>query len=287
MAALAASNPRVRRLRRLSGRRSARVDDAAFILEGPVLIAEALEDGVALEGLYVESGVASLEELVDLARRCGVPVHELSSGTVAGITDSVTPRPALAVVPLPSTDLAPMVDESLATGRPLLVLVDVRDPGNVGTIVRAAVASGAAGVVCCRGTADPWSPKVVRSSAGAVLRIALSCGHEPAAVLAELDDRGVATVATVVSGGTDPVDLDLGGAAALVFGNEASGLDAEVAAQCAHRATIAMDGRTESLNVAMAATVVCFEASRQRRAGASGDAMDWTPAAPDDKVNRP
>lgn len=286
MAALAASNPRVRRLRRLSGRRSARLDDGAFVIEGPTLVAEAIEAGAGVEGLFVEVDTPELDEVVDRARAAGVPIHELQAGVVAGITDSVTPRPVLAVVTTPESDIDGLVDGALQRGRPMVLLVDVRDPGNVGTILRAAEASGAAGVICCRGTADPWSPKVVRSSAGAVLHVPLSTGHDPVDVLALLAARGVPTVAAVVRDGSDPDHVDLSGTVALVLGNEAAGLDPASAAACDERVTIPMDGRAESLNVAMAASVLCFEAARRRRVlGATG--TDWTAAAPDDKVIRP
>ena len=123
MAPLAASNPRIRRLRRLSGRRSARHDDGAFVLEGPVLVAEALAALVPLDGIYAEA--SALEpELVATAHAQGVPVHEVAEGVLDGVTDTVTPRPILAVAPLVQLPAADVVARAVDAGRPLLVLVD-------------------------------------------------------------------------------------------------------------------------------------------------------------------
>src|SRR5690606_20443370 len=88
-----------------------------------------------------------------------------------------------------------------ATRRPLLLLVEVGDPGNLGTILRAVDASGAAGVLCTKGTVDPWSPKAVRSSAGAVLHVPVATALDPAAVLSAAHERGMPRLATVVEAG--------------------------------------------------------------------------------------
>ncbi len=255
-------------------------------------MAEALAAGAALEGLYVdEEAAAEAADIVAEAMRQSVAVHSVAAGVLVGITDTVTPRGLLAVAPMPDHRVETVIAGALADARPLLVLIDVRDPGNVGTIIRAADASGVAGVLCSAGTADPWSPKVVRSSAGTVLNVPICTGLEGAELLDCLSERNVPTVATVVVGGVAYDQAELAGTVGLVMGNEASGLATPVVERLDQKVTIPMEGRAESLNVAMAASVLCFEAARQRRdrhRPRPGDAQtDWTSPPTDDKVNTP
>ena len=288
MSALAASNHRIRRLRRLSGRRGAREDEGVFVLEGPVWVREAVARGAGVEGIYVDDaaddasahGADLIVAIVALAAERGVPVHRVEAGVLAGVSDVVTPRPVLAVVEIPRHTVADLAAGARASGRPLVVLVEVRDPGNVGTIVRAADGAGAAGVVCSVGTADPWAPKVVRSSTGSVLHVPVVSGVSLDAVVEVLADAGVPLVVTSSHDGTPYDEFPLGAAHALVFGNEARGVSGDIATAASGRVAIPLDGRAESLNVAMAASVLLFEAQRQRRLDS-----DWTPMAPDDKVN--
>ncbi|HSL57366.1 MAG TPA: RNA methyltransferase [Acidimicrobiales bacterium] len=282
MTALAASNPRIKRLRRLSGRRSARVDDGCVVLEGPVVIGEALQRGISLSELYAEPDAPA--DIVDAARAAGVVVHEVGAGVLAGVTDTVTSRPVVAVAARPVHALADVVALAVERRRPLLVLVEVRDPGNVGTIVRTAEAAGAVGVVCSAGTADPTSPKAVRASSGTVLDLPVVDGGDPAELVAAVAAAGIVVAATVVRGGHDPAGAPLAGAVALVLGGEAQGLAPAITDGADLRLTIPMEGRAESLNVAVAAGVLCFEALRQRRAERG---TDWTPPAADDTVDRP
>jgi TrmH family RNA methyltransferase len=148
----------------------------------------------------------------------------------------------------------------------LLVLVSVQDPGNAGTLIRSAEASGAAGVVCCGNSVDPHSPKVVRSSAGAIFGLAIAEGDDPVEVLGALGARGRRRIGTAATGGDAPDRIDLTGPVALVLGNEARGLSADLSSHLDGAVTIPVSGpAVDSLNVAMAGTVLCFEAARQRR----------------------
>ena len=119
-------------------------------------------------------------------------------------------------------------------------------------------------MVCCSGTADPFNPKTVRSSAGAVLQVPLVVDVEPAAVLDELGSLGVRRVGAVAAGGMSHTAVDWSVPSAIVLGNEASGLGGDVVARLDGRVTIPMAPGIESLNVSMAATVLCFEVVRQR-----------------------
>lgn len=255
--ALAYRHGRVQRARRLLARAATRRAENAFVVEGAKLVGEALDAGVPLEGLYLAPGAAG--DVVDRAVGAGVRVFDLAPGVLERMTDTVTPQPVLAIArmtPRPLGDLE---------GRfPILVCVEVRDPGNLGTVLRSAEAAGAGGVVCCDGTVDVYNPKCVRASAGSLFHVPLVAGGEPAAVLDTLAGWGLVRLATAATGGIPYDQADLGGPVALILGNEAHGLPAAIDAAVDARVTIPMTGRAESLNVGMAAAILCFEAARQR-----------------------
>jgi TrmH family RNA methyltransferase len=230
-----------------------------------VLVAEALAAGLEVLELLVEPGEAP--ELVEAAVRTGVTVHLVTPGVLANAVDTTTPQGVAAVARRP--DVALEVALAAAAHGPLvLVLVDVSDPGNAGTLLRAAEASGAAAVLFCGTSVDPCNPKCVRASAGALFHLPVSAGGEALAVLEGLGQVGVQRAATVVRGGAPYHQLDLTGPVAIVLGSEAHGLPADLDPLVDLRCTIPMTGRSESLNVAMAGSVLCFEALRQREASA-------------------
>jgi TrmH family RNA methyltransferase len=251
----------VQRLRRLSGRRSARLDEGLFVIDGPTLVREALDAGVQLEELFTTTAD---DELSRVARAAGALVHEIRPEVLARATDTVTPQGVAAIAP--RVEVA--IDDAIAAaaGGPLaLVLHDVADPGNAGTLLRSAEAAGAAAVLFCGGSVDPSNGKCVRASAGALFHVPVASGGDTGAVLEALAREGIRTAATVVDGGTDYHAADLTGPVAVVLGSEAHGLPPAIVAAVDQRLTIPMSGRAESLNVAMAGTVLCFESLRQRR----------------------
>jgi TrmH family RNA methyltransferase len=263
---IGARHPSIKRLRRLSRRRSARTAEAAFVVDGPVLLAEALDAGVAVAEVVAEPGAPA--ELLARAAAAGATVRPAAAGTLAGVTDTVTPQPVVAVAGLAGACVSPAAAAAVA-GPLALVLVGVADPGNAGTLLRSAEAAGAGAVAFCDGSVDPFGPKCVRASAGSLFRVAVVRSAIAADVLAALAGAGAVSVATAAHGDLPAYDtVDLSGArrpVALVLGSEAHGLPDAVVAAVDEVVTIPMAGRTESLNVAMAGTVVCFEALRQRR----------------------
>ncbi|MFN0091817.1 MAG: TrmH family RNA methyltransferase [Acidimicrobiales bacterium] len=264
-APLAASNPRVKRLRRLSGRRSVRVEEAAFVIEGPKAVGEALAAGVELEELFWAAGADP--GLLARAAAAGCALHETAPHALAGALDAASPQPVAAIAPAPSLTLAGVAAAVAAAAAPfVLALVEVRDPGNAGALVRAADAAGATGVVFVGESVDPLGPKTVRASAGSLFHVPMALEAAPAAALAAFSQWGLRTVAAAAHGGVAHTSLDWTGPVALLVGNEAAGLSAEVAAGVDALASIELAGRAESLNVALAGAVLCFEALRQRRA---------------------
>jgi TrmH family RNA methyltransferase len=210
-----------------------------FVVEGLGLLRQAVEAGWTIEGCYVAP-----DTTVDL----DVALYELAPNVMERVASTESPQPVLAIVAMRAATLP--VDATF-----VLVADRLADPGNAGTIIRSAEAAGANAVVLTPGSVDPYNPKVVRASAGSLFRVPV--------VEATLDSlHGFRRLGTSSHRGdvyTDPV---YHGRVALVVGNEAHGLDDDAAVD--QWITIPHAGSAESLNVAMAATVLLFEVARQR-----------------------
>lgn len=231
-------------------------------LEGPRVIEAALDRGVAIEAIYVGSGsMRAFAPLVQRAVATGARVAELKEGVLEKLGTTRTPQPVLAVVDRPRSSL-----DDLAADGTVLVLVDVADPGNVGTIIRSAEAAGLVGVVVCGSSVDVSNPKVVRSSAGAVFGVATVEAPDAMVTLEQLGRTGRRRFATRAEGGEPLERADLARPCAIVLGNEAHGLSEDLDAVIDGWITIELAPPAESLNVAMAASIVAFEVARQRRA---------------------
>ena len=229
---------RLRRLARLDSRK-VREELGLQLLAGPRLVAEALRGGRVSE-LFLREGAA--EEW--RARAGDVPIHELSPEDLARLAQVKTPQEVVAVGPLP-TWASP---EALFQRHDrVLVLDSVQDPGNVGAVARTALGLGVGGLLVLPGTADVTAPKVLRASAGALLRLDLASAPE-------LPVNDHTLVLPVVHGGADVHEISAPQRFALVLGNEASGTSIDRAG--ALRVTIPMTGEVESLNVAAACAVI-------------------------------
>ncbi len=231
------------------------------VLEGPDLVEAALESGVEFEAVYVDAAALegpSLQPLIQRAVDLGVRVFALAEGVVERVADAQTPQPVLAAV-----RFEPRPVDSIPRAGLILVLHDLRDPGNVGTIIRSADAAGATAVVLTGQSVDPFNPKTLRASAGSIF-------HLPV-VVASIDDtlahfgEDTQLLATVVRGGKNHREVDFSVASVVVIGNEADGLDAATIARCGESISIPMNGRSESLNAGVAASLIAFEALWQNR----------------------
>lgn len=233
-----------------------------MLLEGPRALSEALETGITPSLVAVAESAIESPAVADVLGRLApaVEVLALTDHAFESVAPSATPQPMLALVSRPSAELP----RSLAPDDLVVVLVGVSDPGNVGTIVRTAEACAARAVVVIGG-ADPWAPKTVRASAGSVLRVPVVQAASTGAVLEALRTAGAAIVAAdphdgarhdsgVLTAATGPV--------ALVLGSESHGLDRSLHELADRRVRIPMAGGAESLNVAMAATLLAFEYRR-------------------------
>ncbi len=238
-----------------------RWSEGVCVLEGPDLIAAALVAGVEFEALYVDAASSrdvAVESLASRAHDQGVRVFSLGPGVVERIADAQTPQPVLASIRFRVTTI-----ETLPVDGFVVVLHDLRDPGNAGTIVRSADAAGASAVVFTGQSVDPFNPKTLRATAGSVFHLPVAVGSLDE-TLAYFHAADVTSYATVVRGATNYRDVDFTGRALVVIGNEATGLDSASVAQCRARVTIPMRGGAESLNAGVAASIIAFESLRQR-----------------------
>ncbi len=231
------------------------------MLEGPDLVLAGLEASVEFEAIYVEGSSLEDKHVATVLRRAsdnGIRIFSLARGVLEKVSDTQTPQPLLAVVRLPVTDLEDVVTEGV-----IMVLHDLRDPGNAGTIVRSADAAGASAVIFTGNSVDPFNPKTLRAPAGSIFHLPI--------VVAGVDEvfeffatRVVRTIATVVQGGTNFRDVTYSPSTAVLIGNEATGLNDIEIARCDERVSIPMLGNAESLNAAIAASLIMFEALRRR-----------------------
>lgn len=226
------------------------------------MILEALSSDAPLREIFIEPGAAHVEELMDSASSRGVPVHQVTGSVIAALSDTVSPRGAIAVADIPVRSLAEIPAEPSL----VLVLADVRDPGNAGTLMRSAVAAGADAIVFCEGSVDPFNAKAVRAAAGALFRGYVVSGVIFADAVEHFRVRHLTLMGADARAGTSAFDTDLGRPLALVMGNEAWGLPAETKAAMDEVVGIPMPGGAESLNVGIAGSILLFEAVRQRGA---------------------
>lgn len=219
----------------------------ATLIEGPTIFAEALDAGMTLQSVLVERGD---DRALQLCERYGHTPEIVTAEVLAAAGDTVHPQSPVAILPIPEPDRMHYRDT--------LVLRDISDPGNVGTMIRSAAAF--AWDVCVTGdSAHPWNPKVVRSGAGAHFRVQLSFSMDP---IGDARDLGLDVVASVVAGGGEPVGSDH--PMALLIGSETSGLSTDDVERADRSVTLPMSGNTESLNAAVAAAILMYAMAGDR-----------------------
>lgn len=232
-------------------------------VEGPRIVAEALASGLEIVAvLFSPSGERHFEELEEQVPKSARRL-QVSDRLFASVAETQAPQGIAALLRPQRAGFDAFLRPS--SGQPLVVvLVGVQDPGNAGTVLRTAEAFGASGAMLTAGTAHPWSPKAIRASAGSVLRLPAVHGVAPAVALAQLRMAGFITYAATLDGAALPSQVDLTAPVALLIGNEGAGLPPEVARSADSTLRIPLVGGVNSLNAAMAATVLLYEAARQR-----------------------
>jgi RNA methyltransferase, TrmH family len=228
-----------------------------FLAEGPHLVEAALARGLAIEVFATEAAVTSHASLI-----AGVPLHLVTERAAKALSDTVTPCGLVAVCEMPESGLT-----GVLSGRPELVAVAVAisEPGNAGTLIRICDAMGAGALVIAGNSVDPYNGKCVRASAGSIFHVPVVVEPDTVAVVTAIRAAGLRVLATTVDGESALGDTDLSAPIAWLFGSEAQGLTAEVAALADQRVRIEMPGRAESLNVAAAAAICLYQSARAAR----------------------
>lgn len=264
---ITSTNNRYVKLARSLQEKSWRQKRGLYLIEGLHLVEEAWQTGVPLEFVLYTPAFEENPQggvLVAALQAAGLRVLPVPDSIMQVISATVTPPGVVAVAPLPDCSLA----ELLHNPAPLLVIAaGLQDPGNLGTIWRTALGAGATGLILTHGSVDPFSPKVVRAAMGASFRLPVVTGVEPAVLATGLAAAGVKLVVADVGATTVLWQADLAGPLALVVGNENHGPGAELLAAATTKVGIPMVGPVESLNAAVAAAILLYEALRQRQGG--------------------
>ena len=247
-----AKNPMVQRLRDLKSARTRRAE-GLFLVEGEVMIREALACGLTLREVAAEDGCAVFAEELEAA---GHRAYLVTRNLLESICDTKTPQGVCASFEIP----APLKLEQLPDR--VVALDGVQDPGNVGTIWRTADAAGFQALLLGAGGADPLSPKVQRAAMGSGFRVKYAAAEVLADALAELRERGWRIVVSDLQGEDFYARGELGERIVLVIGNEARGISEAVREVADVRVKLPMRGGAESLNAAVAAGIMMYELMR-------------------------
>lgn len=247
-------NPLFKQLKKLAESARERRKAGLVLLDGVHLVESALQVAITPQMLVVSESGATHTEIVRLLKKLPkVQTTMLSDGLFAEISPVETPTGILALIDVPHLPVPPKPDFAL-------LLEDVQDPGNLGTLLRSAAAAGVQAVWLSTGCADAWSPKVLRAGMGAHFVLAI---EERVNLLEKAAAFGGMIVATSLAATRSLYDLDLTGSVALLAGNEGAGLSADLLAAANTQIRIPMPGRIESLNVAAATSICLFERVRQ------------------------
>lgn len=237
-----------------------RQQQGLFLAEGLRTVEEAVRYGAVQSIFYTAIEDDRTRAVLEEAAAKQIKLVCVSDKVLKKITDTETPQGIIAVCEMRSKRL----DDFLASGKMLLVLDRVTDPGNIGTMLRTADAAGVGGLLLLQGCADIYAPKTVRASMGSLFHLPVLSGLSEELLVQAARKAGYELLVTCLDGADNLYKADLQGRLAFVMGNEANGVSPALLAAADKRVFIPMQGRAESLNVAMAAGIVMFEALRQK-----------------------
>jgi TrmH family RNA methyltransferase len=242
-------------------------------IEGPNLIAEAVRSGLAIHTVFVAQGSERLLDGLSLLEN--VEILVLPQGILTSALATETPQPIAALVQPPNWSWDHLLGLRRNTAPLILVLAGLQDPGNLGTILRSAEAFGATGIVALTGTVSAWNPKAVRASAGSVFRVPLIATTVEEAI-PRLHCAEATIFATIPRAAKEAHQANFTKPVALIIGNEGNGVPGELVARADATINIPCPGPVESLNAAVAASVLLYEASRQRASQPSAQRLART-----------
>jgi len=244
-----------------------RKEKKAFVVEGPRMVVEAPAESI--KAVYVAESFekhpehkALLKELEEKCKVAQAPFEIVTDSVFKSVSDTQTPQGIMAVVKMPEYELEQLLDGDRTH---LLILESIQDPGNLGTMMRTGEGAGITGVIMNKTTVDLFNPKTIRSTMGSIYRIPFYVTEDLSETLHILQEKGVSLYAAHLKGEHYYTEEDYEKSCGFLIGNEGNGLSDETANQADCYIKIPMEGQVESLNAAISATLLMYEANRQRR----------------------
>ncbi len=257
------SNPQIKNVIQLNQKAKARREQNLFVAEGRKMFGEAPKEWI--HKVYVTESLKEEEQILGRIKKEALPYEIVSDSVFRQMSDTQTPQGVLTVLKKPSYTMEQILNGKDGQPPLLMILEDLQDPGNAGTIFRTGEGAGATGILLTKTSVDITNPKVIRSTMGSIYRMPFMYVPDVVSLRQELDKRSIRTFAAHLKGKNSYDQETYQGGCAFMIGNEGKGLteEASMTADCLIR--IPMCGQVESLNAAMAAGILMYEAARQRR----------------------
>jgi len=262
-----ANNQQLKQVSALLKKAKERKEKKAFVVEGPRMVVEAPTE--SLKAVYVAESFEKNPEnqnlLKELEKKCqdaGAVFETVADAVFKNVSDTQTPQGIMAVVAMPEYSFEQLLDGDKTH---LLILESIQDPGNLGTMLRTGEGAGITGVIMNKTTVDLFNPKTIRSTMGSIYRMPHYVTEDLSEILRVLKEKGISLYAAHLKGEHYYTEEDYTSGCAFLIGNEGNGLSDEIANQADTYIKIPMEGQVESLNAAISATLLMYEANRQRR----------------------
>lgn len=253
------ANAQIKSLMQLMTKAKVRRDKSLFVTEGIKMVLETPKD--RLEKIYVSQKFITNPS--NLQKLDGFLYEVVSDDVFKHVSDTVTPQGVLALVKMKEHSVDEMFVKK--TGNIFMVLEDIQDPGNLGTIIRTAEGAGVSGIIMSKNTVDIYNPKVIRSTMGAIYRMPFMYVDDLEKTLTELKEKNTCVYAAHLNGKNYYYEEKYLGNTAFIIGNESRGISDETAKKADILIKIPMEGKVESLNASVAASILMYEAYRQNR----------------------
>lgn len=257
------SNAQIKNVIKLQKQARVRNEQGLFVVEGKKMYEEARnQKRVTVEKVYVSAGY--LEQISEDKEQyfMGNNYEVVSDSVMKEISETITPQGILALVHQPFYEITDMIGEEYTR---LLILEDIRDPGNLGTMIRTAEGAGITGVILSKNSVDVFNPKVIRSTMGSIYRVPFFYTERLNQVIISLEERQIPIYAAHLKGAVDYHTVDYGKKSAILIGNEANGLSDESSLLATQCIKIPMEGQVESLNAAIAAAILMYEVKKYNK----------------------
>lgn len=252
-------NTKVKKIIQLLNKSKTRKKEGLFIVEGKKIISE-IDKSRFSEIFVTETYYENQRTYVDGLIQENIRIEIVSDSIMKHISGSVTPQGILGIIKIVPMELNILMDK-----KPLIIILEnIQDPGNLGTIIRTADAVGASGIIISKGSVDVYNPKVVRATMGSIFRVPIISESNLREDINILREKGIEILASHLQGSSNIYDCDLTHGVGILIGNEGNGLSEDIT-QLAHKnIKIPMIGRSESLNAGVATSIIAYEVLRQR-----------------------